>query len=406
MSNIKTVVIINDFDYVNGGASKVAINTAEGLANVGIKVYFFSAVHGEYNWNKQNIEFITTNQKESLNDKNKIRGALNGIYNVKAKKKLEELLDTLDKKTTIVHIHTWIKALSSSIFSAICKKNFKFVVTFHDYFSMCPNGGFYNYKKNEICKYEPLSLNCIRCNCDSRNYFFKIYRILRQFVQNKIVKINEKIDNVISISDFSRNILIKGLKKDVNIMKISNPIDIQKEIEIKPSKNNYYIYVGRVSKEKGVDLFCNAITNLNCEGIVVGDGNQREILEKKYPNIQFKGWKNKNEVKEYMKKARALVFPSLWYEGAPLTVLEAMAIGLPCIVSDCSAAKENIENEYTGLIYKSKEVEELEKKIKKCNKNDFINRLGLNSYKKYWNSGYGKEKYTKEVIEFYNKILS
>ena len=221
MSNIKTVVIINDFDYVNGGASKVAINTAEGLANVGIKVYFFSAVHGEYNWNKQNIEFITTNQKESLNDKNKIRGALNGIYNVKAKKKLEELLDTLDKKTTIVHIHTWIKALSSSIFSAICKKNFKFVVTFHDYFSMCPNGGFYNYKKNEICKYEPLSLNCIRCNCDSRNYFFKIYRILRQFVQNKIVKINEKIDNVISISDFSRNILIKGLKKDVNIMKIS-----------------------------------------------------------------------------------------------------------------------------------------------------------------------------------------
>lgn len=341
--NVKTVVVINDFNFVQGGASKVAIDTARLLKEENIDVYFFSVVNRE-DEKIEGIKYVTTNQKEALKEKNKLKGIVNGIYNFKAKKELKKLLKTLDNKTTIIHVHGWTKALSSSVFDIAFKMNFKVILTLHDYFTACPNGGYFNYPKNDICHLKPLSWKCIKCNCDSRNYGFKLYRVLRQFVQNKIVKLNDKLEYAISISDFSEKILKPTLGKNTKITRIYNPIDIDENVEkVDPTKNEYYLYVGRVSKEKGVDLFCQAITELNYKGIVVGDGDEKEKLEKQFPNIEFVGWKNSDEVKEYMKSARALIFPSRWYETAGLTILEAQSLGIPCIVSNNCAGIEFLD---------------------------------------------------------------
>ena len=356
--NVKTVVIVNDFNYTQGGASKVAIDTARILKEENLKVIFFSAVNKE-NEKIDGVEYISTNQNEALKEKNKIKGALNGIYNFKAKKEFKKLLKNLDNKTTIIHVHGWTKALSSSIFDIAFKMKFKVVLTLHDYFTACPNGGYFNYKQNEICHFKPLSWKCIKCNCDSRNYGFKLYRVIRQFVQNKVVKLNEKLENVITISKNKEKILKPTLGKNIKITRIYNPIDIDENAEnVDPSKNEYYLYVGRISKEKGVDLFCQAITELGLKGIVVGDGDEKEKLEKQYPNIEFTGWKNKEEVKQYMKGARALIFPSRWYETAGLTVLEAQTLGVPAIVNKNCAGSEFVPKENCFNSFK-----ELKKKI-------------------------------------------
>ena len=97
----KTVVIVNDFNYTQGGASKVAIDTARILKNEGIRIIFFSAVNKE-NEKIDKVEYISTNQNEALKEKNKIKGIMNGIYNFKAKKEFKKLLNTLDKDTTII----------------------------------------------------------------------------------------------------------------------------------------------------------------------------------------------------------------------------------------------------------------------------------------------------------------
>lgn len=392
--NMKTVVIVNDFNYVQGGASKVAIDTARILKDEGLNVYFFSAVNKEKE-NIDGINYISTNQNEALKEKNKLKGALNGIYNFKAKKVFKELLNTLDRESTIIHFHGWTKALSSSVFDIAFKMKFKVVLTLHDYFTACPNGGYFNYKKNNICKFKPLSVKCMKCNCDSRNYAFKLYRIIRQFVQNKIVRLNRKLEYAISISEFSEEILKDTLGKNTKITRIYNPIDIDSNKEMVDfSKNEYYLYVGRISKEKGVDIFCKAITELGCKGIVVGDGDEKEKLQKEYPNVKFTGWKNKNEVKKYMKGAKALIFPSKWYETAGLTVLEAQTIGLPCIVNKNTAASEFIEDKKNGLLFEN--LNDLECKIKQI---DEI-KMKFNNFEKF-NIQY----YKKCIIDFYKIIL-
>lgn len=400
---VKTVVIVNDFNYTQGGASKVAIDTARILKNKGLEVYFFSAVNNEKE-NIKGVKYISTNQNEALEEKNKIKGAINGIYNLKAKKQLKQLLKKLDKETTIIHVHGWTKALSSSVFDIAFKMKFKVVLTLHDYFTACPNGGYFDYKENKICDVKPLSCNCIKCNCDSRNYAFKVYRLIRQFVQNKVVGLNKKIEYAISISDFSEKILRKTLNPNIDISRIYNPIELNEEESlVEPSKNKYYLYVGRISKEKGVDIFCKAIADLGYEGIVVGDGSEKEKLEKEYKDITFTGWKEKKEVNEYMKNAKALIFPSKWYEGAPLTIIEAMSMGLPCIVSNNCAGKEFIENEVSGIIFDGN-VESLKDKIIKYERMN-IKRISECAYERYIKIPFQKESYFKNLMNCYNKIL-
>lgn len=372
-NNINTVVIVNDFDYVEGGAAKVALMTAESLAKAGYKTFLFSAVSNKNISKIPNVNYVSSEQHPSLLDSNKIRGALNGIYNFKAKNHFKKLLKELDPKTTLIHIHSWTKALSSSIWDIAYSMNFPIYLTCHDYFSVCPNGGFYNYPQNKICHLKPLSLKCACCNCDSRNYGIKLYRLVRTFVQNKVVNIFKKTTKFISISDFSENVLKEHYPKEISFTRVYNPIDkIEMTEKINPENGEYFLFAGRLSKEKGCDLFCQAISDLGLKGIVVGEGEQKDALKKQFKNanIEFVGWKNRTEVFEYMKKARALVFPSRWYEAAPLTVPEALSIGLPCIVSDCCAARDYIKDEKDGCLFSSLE------DLKRC----------LSKYEKYNNN--------------------
>lgn len=393
MSDKKNVVIINDFDFVQGGASKVAIQTANMLveSNQKLNVYFFSAVHSDKSILNEKVIKICTNQSEALKDKNKLQGIVNGIYNFKAKKELKKLLITLNKDETVIHIHGWTKALSSSVFDIVFRLKFKVILTMHDYFTACPNGGYFNYSKNEICHLKPLSWKCIKCNCDSRNYFFKLYRIIRHFVQNKIVKLNDKITDVISISDFSEKILKETLNKKTNIHKVYNPIDLDANLErIDYNNNDYFLYVGRVSKEKGVDIFCKAVTESIQKGIVVGDGSELQKLKNEYSNIEFVGWKNSDEVKKYMKGAKALIFPSRWYEAAPLTPIEAMQYGIPIITSDCNAAVDYLNG----------------KNGEKFNiEHDNLKDVLMHFSDKYYPEIKVENDYVKNIIKTYQKII-
>ncbi len=396
MNNKLTIVVVNDFDYIQGGASKVAIQTANMLVNEGYNVYFFSGATINNKDLNDNIKRVCTNQGEALRNKNKFRGFINGIYNSKSKKELKKLLLTLDKNNTVVHIHGWTKVLSSSVFDICFKLKYKVVLTMHDYFTACPNGGYFNYKKNEICHLKPMSYKCCKCNCDSRNYLFKLYRVLRQFIQNKIVKLNNRLTEVISISDFSEKILRETLNSKIKIHRVYNPIDLDFEAEfVDYKKNDYYLYVGRVSPEKGVDIFCKAISDLKLKGIVVGDGPDLNKLKKEYPTIEYVGWKSSVDVKKYMKGAKALIFPSRWYEGAPLTPLEALQFGIPIITSDCNASIDYITNNRELMIFDCT-VSDLKRKI--INLESSL-KIDINIDK------YLKNDYIKGIINVYEEML-
>ncbi len=366
------ILIIYDFGWINGGAAKVAISSAIELAKKGKNVYYFCGVGPIDNeLNQQVKKVICTNQTDLINSPSKIMGAMSGIWNVKAFKLLNDLIKEINDDSLIVHIHGWSKCLSASIFKVLKINNIIPYVTLHDYFSICPNGGMYNYRKQKICKLKPCSKACYLCNCDSRHYLYKIWRVMRQIVQNRYVKNNK--DNIyIYISRLQFEVTKEYLYGD-KFYFLNNPIDIAKK-RVDAKKNDYYLYVGRVSKEKGIELFCKALTRLKLKGMVIGDGPEKICLEKKYPQIKFVGWKTKKDIDEIIKKGKVLIFPSKWYEGSPLVVPEMLSAGIPCVVSNKCAAVNNIIDGVNGYVFKNGNVDSLINSISKIelNKDDIF----------------------------------
>ena len=127
----------------------------------------------------------------------------------------------------------------------------------------------------------------------------------------------------------------------------------------------------------------------------MGDGDEKEKLEKQFPNINFVGWKNKDEVKDYMKGSRALIFPSRWYETAGLTVLEAQAIGIPCIVSSNTASEEFVYNK--ELVFNQNDLFDLKEKIIKLSNNDY-------DFYKNNNRTFSEKEYVNNLIIEYEVI--
>lgn len=398
-----TVLIINDFGYVDGGASQVAINSAIELSKYGNKVIFFTAVGPiTPELYRNNIKIISTNQCEILKYPNKLKGAINGIWNRTAAAKLKEVLCELNPKTTIIHVHVWIKALSAAIFQVIHKMGFKMVVTAHEYFLSCPNGGFYNYRKNKICSYEPLTLQCYCENCDKRNYVQKMYRVIRAAIQKKILQRCNV--NIIFISQFSEKILEESINFKYRKFFLRNIISPIKRMPNVKKIADKYIYIGRLSPEKGVDLFCDAIVELGLKGIVIGDGELRQALMakyKEYDNLIFTSWLSHEQISDYLTDVKALIIPSRWYETAVLTIPEIQFNNdIPVIVGHMCAGSEFVQDGKNGMIFESGNFDSLVNCIKKCEKNGFEYLRCVDEY------SMNNDCYTKNLLTIYNDILS
>ncbi len=399
------VVILNDYGNIRGGATKVAIDEAIELARQGVSVIYFCAVGPVSNeLTNSNVNVICLNQHDLLGNPRKHIAMLQAIWNLKASRKLRETISMLDRSDTVVHLHGWTKALSSSIVRTAWKMGFKVVYTYHDFFSYCPNGGLYNYKTSKCCDLVPMSTRCILTNCDSRNYFIKLYRVLRQFVQTHIGGMTSKIHSCISISAVTDKYL-KQMKTSLIVHQLRNAIDLP-EIAISAPKNrDYYLYIGRVSPEKGVDIFCESCEKLGVDGVVVGDGSLKKEYESKYPSISFTGWLDGEDIVKYIQSAKILVFPSRWYETFGLTVYEALYMGVPCLVASHTAAADAIIDRVNG--YKFKNKDELEARIIQIENNpellDHLRRETLRSSQKL---DLSIKSHVIRLREIYAKILS
>lgn len=402
----QNIIIVNDFAFINGGAAKVSIVSAVELANKGFNVIFFCAV-GPVCEELRNskVKVICLNQTDILNNKNRLSAFVQGIWNSKAEKEMKRLLLKYDNTNTIVHIHGFIKALTSSVIKVALEKQFKLVITLHDYFTVCPNGGLYNYKTEEICKLTPMSKECILCNCDSRHYYYKIWRVLRQRKQISKGFIPSGVKNYIYISEMSKNVLKSYLPSDSRYHYVKNPIDVKKEKMVDIVKNKPFVYIGRLSKEKGVLLFAEAAKKLGCEAIFVGDGEMKSQIQSIYPGAIITGWLQKVGVNNYLRKARALVFPSLWYEGLPLTILEAKAKGIPVIVSDGCSGREVIDDGIDGLWFKRNNKTDLINKIYTLiKKDDALITMGNHGYNDYWDDSYDLQTHLDMLLKCYDNL--
>lgn len=406
--NTYDLIIVNDFAHINGGTAMVAIKSARALAESGQKVTFFTAVApADDDLLHENINLICTDQLEIAKDPSRFRAIRQGLWNNLAALEMSRCLDNFDPERTIIHVHGWTKALSSGVIHEATKRGFKVVISLHDYFIACPNGGFYNYPKNEICKLKPLSKACLLSNCDKANYLQKLYRVNRQYIQNNIGRVPIDVKNYISISDFSKNVIKEYLPDDSTIYDVTNPVFIDKqELPDYNNLSNKFLLIGRLTPEKGLFLLAEALRKADCLAVFVGDGECRKELEQKYPEIEITGWVDHDKVNQYIRHAKALVLPSLWYETQGLVVAEAAANGIPSIVPDSCAARDMVTDNETGVWFKGGDVNSLTEALVKMNRPTMAENMGRNAYNKFWIDPPTIDKHVNRLNQVYNSILT
>lgn len=401
------IIVINDHASVNGGAAQVAISSLNKLAEKGLDVIFFSAVTPiSPQINASMVHVINVGLKDLSHKNSFLEAALRGIWDSRCSKKLSLVLDECSPADTIIHLHTWTKAISSSVVREAYKRGFKVVCTLHDYFTICPNGGLYNYNSRTHCHLNPMSFQCWLTNCDSRSYIHKIWRNIRQIVQNKFGLMPRAINNYISISDFSEKFFIDFLPMHVKFYRVRNPVDIKPNQRANPAASNYFVYVGRLSPEKGARLFAKAAMIAGVNAVFVGTGIDEDKIRIENPRAKILGWLGRDDVADVISNSRALVFPSLWYETQGLVVYEAAALGVPSIVSDCCAARDGIIDNVTGLLFKNGCEIDLADKLRFLKNSDAkVRELGSSSYDFYWKNPPSIEQHVDQLIDCYKKIL-
>jgi glycosyltransferase involved in cell wall biosynthesis len=295
--------------------------------------------------------------------------------------------------------------LSPSIAGPIARSRLPALYTIHEYFQFCPNGGFYNYNRHHICKLTPLSASCWATDCDARNYGRKLWRNARLQAAKTIARLPEIFSDYVAISHFQQEIVAPLLPKGAALHRISNPISIQDPGPKPDPLSGEVIFVGRLSREKGATLFAEAARRAGIVPTFVGDGPLAADLRAAYPEARLLGWQDAAGVQAAVRAARALVFPSIWYEGQPLTVLEAKAMGVPVIVSDACAGREEVEDGVTGLWFQSGDIADLARALEATKDDSRIAAMSKAAHAAYWADPPTREKHVERLVALYRLML-
>jgi len=400
-----TAVILNNYCYPQGGASRVVIDEAVELSSLGVKVKFIGAVGPVCReLQSSDIEVSCLNQTDLADGSHAPAVMLQGLWNTQAYKVVDSILAELDPRLTIIHLHGFTQALSSSPVRCALKRGFEVVYTMHDFFTACPNGGFYDYVERSICQRRALSLRCIAANCDKRRYAHKLYRVARSMVQLHLGRIPSGIKNYIGLSQRSTEVILPYLPPDVRIFSLPNAIAIEKGPPVSVAKNRRVVAVGRLDPEKGVRVLLEAAANSDMELVLIGDGPLRTEAESR-KNTRVTGWLPRDSVVKEMEQARCLVFPSLWYETFGLAVDEAAAKGIPAIVTESSAAAERVIHGKTGWCVKAGDVDELARHLRQIEDDALVERAGEAAYDDFWSRRATPQSHAAELRHIYREIL-
>lgn len=341
-------------------------------------------------------------KKYSCSDKNRLSiSPIDYIYNFKNYHAFHNML--IEFKPDIVHLHNYYHVLSPSILHSISnfkKKNkyVKIVYTAHDFHLCYPNSGYFFFRSKVLNKVNSDSDNYWFRKVDHRGWLFSTLKILQWVIAYKILALNRVIDVVISPSQFLKDELGRVFPK-IPLFLVRNPIDL----EYKPQRDIFLsnqirlVYVGRISFEKGILEFIEAMHGYggNYSFDIIGTGPTEYVERVKMKaasnsNINYLGFKDRNELNALYMSYDALVLPSLWYENFPTVMLEAASMKLRILTCNYGGMLELgilLKNTYFfDIMNKQTVIDAVEKCFNELSvpfieNIDFMATLSENSYK-------------------------
>ncbi|SKC18421.1 glycosyltransferase family 4 protein [Dyadobacter psychrophilus] len=339
------LLVIHTLYNVRGGEETIVENETHHLLEAGldVKTIFFSNGKGF----KAMLKFIMLpfNLFSFLSIKNTIN----------------------EYKPDIIHLHNWSFAASPAVILAAKWANVPIVLTIQNYRLLCPSATLFH---NGAIFHESLNTRF-----PWKAVFKGVYKnsILMTFWLAFTVFLHKRmgtwkyVNKYLVHSEFVRSLFLNsdfGLREDQVLVKANSTASNNEKVAA--NSGDFFLYVGRLNEEKGISQLISAFANSDHKLVIIGDGPLLKFTEQsaeKSPNIVFKGKLPIDLVKKNMQEATALVFPSIWYEGMPLTIIESFSVSTPVIASKLGAMTDMITDGVNGLHFEAGNVADLQNKI-------------------------------------------
>ncbi len=355
------ILIVNKFLYPNGGSETYIFKIGEQLQKMGHEVQYFGMEH-EGRIVGNHAESYTSNMDFHTGKLQKLMYPFKIIYSREARKKIRKVLD--DFKPDVVHLNNFNFQLTPSVIYEIRKfekqtgKKVKIVFTAHDSQLVCPNHLMLNGRTGKACQkcLSGSKWNCTKYRCIHGSFIKSVLGTLEALVYGMLGTYRE-IDKVICPSKFMAETLSYNKNLKNQIVTIQNFLDKEEIPEQK--KEDYILYFGRYSEEKGIATLLKVCRKLEKIPFVFAGKGPLEQEVNKLPNIVNKGFLKGKDLYELIQKARLVVFPSECFENCPFTVMEAQIYGTPIIASSLGGVPELIKDSCTGRLFEAGNVSEL-----------------------------------------------
>lgn len=334
----------------------------------------------------------------------KMAAFFSGIHNPFAKSAFEKFLK--EKRPDVVHIHNLYPLISPSILPVCKALGVSVVMTVHNFRLACPNGLLMS--KGEICHrcLGGREYWCVLRNCED-NVFKSTGYALRTAAARLLRRYYDNVDHFICLSEFQKNILVsEGLPAD-SVSVMANPFSVAVTAPSKTDSKNNVLFVGRVSREKGIaTLFEAARLCSDIPFVVAGSWQTMPEARVLAPdNVSLLGAVPSDKLSPLYENAQLFVLPSVWYEGFPTVLLEAMSHGIAVVCSRIGGLPEIVEEGVNGLLYEPRNAGELAARIQTLWQNpDLCKKFGDAGRKKMENQ-YNAEKLMDKLMEIYGKVM-
>jgi glycosyltransferase involved in cell wall biosynthesis len=334
----------------------------------------------------------------------KVKAALYGIYNPASVRAVCRILDT--EKPDLVQVQNLYPLISPPVLASIKKRGIPVVMRCPNYRMWCPTGLFLDNANTvcEKCLQSGKETWCVRKNCTG-NIMKSTAYALRNYVARKTGVFQKNVDAFIVQTEFQRKKFVSLGVPEAKIF-ILPGMTPQISSSWQGPAPRFFSFIGRVSKEKGIEDFARAARALpHLEFAVAGRINERTDLSNLPGNVQVMGFLKEVALNELYHNSRAVIVPSRWYEGFPNVIAQAMWYEKPVIASRIGCFVDIISHGQNGLLFDYNNPEALEQAIATLDENpemaERIGRAGKFTAEKL----FGKDKIYQQLMEVYRQVL-
>ncbi|MGK6351824.1 glycosyltransferase [Parapedobacter sp. DT-150] len=299
----------------------------------------------------------TTETVETLTFRNQKgwRGAWQTLWspwNTWAGRRVKQAIRTFSPD--VIHIHNLHYAIGPIAIRIAKRHGIPVVMTLHNYRLLCPSATLFHAGKLFLDSlHAGFPWKAVRLGVHS-NSVFKTYWLAFTVWLHKLLGTWCMVDRYIVLTDFARQLFVDSSFGVPATQFVVKPNFVADTSQLAAVRGRHFLFIGRLTQEKGIKVLLEAFGGTELHVRIVGDGPLRTSVvdaAQQSANITYLGTLGRGGIEAQLASCTALIFPSVWYEGMPMTVIEAFASGTPVIASNLGAMQSMIHDGQNGQLY-------------------------------------------------------